>query len=181
MSSVAALKDLGKCRSTFRDLAHSQTKPQARLTEAQAVEVFKHKSRQRSATSVSKIFGVNEKTVRDIWSGRTWSHETWHLDTSRIMPLKKMGRPKGRVDTKPRKSKAIPIQIEVKNAQTTTLELLGISKISQRMLLSPLSAPIDELLYQWEQQGSWIVGVVDKQQLSPSFCTLDWSFAPSFL
>ena len=55
------------------------------------------------AAHVSKIYGVSEKAVRDIWTGRTWSKETWHLDASRSRPLKKMGRPVGRQDTKPRK------------------------------------------------------------------------------
>ncbi len=48
---------------------------------------------------------VSEKTVRDIWTGRTWSRETWHLDTSRNLQLKQLGRPKGCRDSQPRKQR----------------------------------------------------------------------------
>ena len=31
------------------------------------------------ANKIAGSFGVNEKTVRDIWSGRTWAKETLHV------------------------------------------------------------------------------------------------------
>ena len=58
-----------------------------------------------SATQLGKLYEVSEKTIRDIWTGRTWVRETWRLDTSRSIPVKKIGRPKGRKDNKPRKRK----------------------------------------------------------------------------
>lgn len=55
-----------------------------RLTEEQAIEIYRIKVRNESvscarrikAGEVSMAYGVSKKTVRDIWSGRTWSSET---------------------------------------------------------------------------------------------------------
>jgi hypothetical protein len=57
---------------------------------------------------VAHTYGVSEKTIRDIWKGRTWQEETWHLDTTRPMPVQSrtQGRPKGSKDRAPRKSKS---------------------------------------------------------------------------
>ena len=91
----------------------SRLKPQARLTEAQVVEIFKSKQHQKRASNVAALYGINEKTVRDIWSGRTWSKETRHLEVSRPISFKQMGRPKGRRDRKQRKSRALSAQMPV--------------------------------------------------------------------
>ena len=82
----------------------SNAKPRARLSENQVLAIFQARI-SASATRVAAIYGVNEKTVRDIWTGRTWAKETWHLDTSRPFQLKVTGRPKGCRDRKPRKSR----------------------------------------------------------------------------
>ena len=87
------------------------SKPRAILTETQAVRIFaiKHSPASlsikcSSAAHVSRMYGVNEKTVRDIWKGRTWSRETAHVDSDRpSAPIKASGRPKGCKDSKPRK------------------------------------------------------------------------------
>ena len=88
-------------------------KTRAVLTEAQAVEIFLIKicndvvlkpSRQ-SAAGVARQFGVSDKAVRDIWTGRTWFRELMHLDPGRAaMPerLKRPGRPRGRRNTQQR-------------------------------------------------------------------------------
>ena len=68
-------------------------------------KIFKIKGGLMSATQLGKLYEVSEKTIRDIWTGRTWVRETWRLDTSRSIPVKKIGRPKGRKDNKPRKRK----------------------------------------------------------------------------
>jgi hypothetical protein len=85
----------------------SASKPRARLTKDQAVQIFKSKldSPQLSSSALATYYYVSEKTVRDIWTGRTWSKETWHLDTSRALQLKQPGRPKGRKDKQPRKKR----------------------------------------------------------------------------
>ena len=87
-------------------------KTRTKLTEADALDIFHCKAQLMSAAFVSKKYGVSEKAVRDIWTGRTWSKETWHLDTSRSRPLKKMGRPVGREDAKPRKPRVLPRELD---------------------------------------------------------------------
>ena len=37
----------------------------------------------RISLAVARTYKVSEKTVRDIWRGRTWHHETLHLDPPR--------------------------------------------------------------------------------------------------
>jgi hypothetical protein len=65
----------------------------------------------KTAETLSRIYGVSAKTVRDIWLGRTWYRETYHLDkdkaplTNRLM--KKAGRPKGAKDSRPRAKKTL--------------------------------------------------------------------------
>ena len=82
------------------------SKTRAKLTESDALNIYHCKGRITNAAALSKLYGVSEKTVRDIWTGRTWSKETWHLDESRPFPTKKMGRPFGRKDAQPRKSRS---------------------------------------------------------------------------
>jgi hypothetical protein len=52
------------------------------------------------------MYGVCEKAVRDIWVGRTWAAETWHLDPSRPLKIKYAGRPLGCRDAKPTEEQA---------------------------------------------------------------------------
>ena len=87
-------------------------KPRAVLTKEQAIDIFRlstfnySKASRPTATSVAKAFGVSEKTIRDIWNGRTWCEETLPLDSSRQpKPRKKAGRPLGRKDSAPRRPK----------------------------------------------------------------------------
>ena len=57
------------------------------LSEDQAIAIYEiklsndvrpFKTRTRAA-EVSRLFGVSTKAVRDIWSRRTWSKETFHM------------------------------------------------------------------------------------------------------
>ena len=90
-------------------------KPRAVLTEDQVIEIFRISLVKRSpeianftATSVARKFGVSEKTVRDIWTGRTWYDETLPLDPHRQPKIRaKTGRPLGCKDRAPRKPRAI--------------------------------------------------------------------------
>mmetsp|Transcript_58612 Transcript_58612/g.154980 ORF Transcript_58612/g.154980 Transcript_58612/m.154980 type:complete len:181 (+) Transcript_58612:112-654(+) len=54
------------------------TRRRGMLSKEQAIEIFmiRMEGGWDSAASVSRRFGVNEKTVRDIWSGRSWGKET---------------------------------------------------------------------------------------------------------
>jgi hypothetical protein len=86
-------------------------KPRAILTEEQAIAIFKLKLRASDpnakpicSETVARAYNIGEKTVRDIWSGRTWNQETLHLEPSRpARRLNPPGRPMGRKDQKPRK------------------------------------------------------------------------------
>jgi hypothetical protein len=97
---------------------HGDKKQKSRriLTEQQAIEIFKyassHEEMVSSAISVARKYGVNERTVRDIWKQRTWTHATHPLEGSkRVQNKKKVGRPKGSKDIKPRKQKQGPLLI----------------------------------------------------------------------
>ena len=81
--------------------------PNARLTQDQAIDIFNMKSSALTAVKIAVSYGVSEKAVRDIWTGRTWSRETCHLDITRTVVPKKVGRPIGRRDQKPRKKRAV--------------------------------------------------------------------------
>ena len=61
----------------------SPSKRRTRLAAADVLMIFQAKTSCTPATAVGRAFGVNEKTVRDIWAGRTWAKETWQLDPSR--------------------------------------------------------------------------------------------------
>ena len=82
------------------------SKPGVKLSPAEVLCIFKKKGASSTASAVSRFYGVSEKTIRDIWNGRTWAKETWHLDTSRILCIKLAGRPKGRKDSRPRKKRS---------------------------------------------------------------------------
>jgi hypothetical protein len=72
----------------FEEHNHNAKQTEARvgLTRKQAVDIFRLSlpqtpseslkskiSRRPSAAGVAREYGVSEKTVRDIWTGRTWS------------------------------------------------------------------------------------------------------------
>jgi hypothetical protein len=83
-------------------------KPRAVLTKDQVRYIFSLSlSRKRpSASHVARLYRVCEKTVRDIWTARTWREETKILDAYRIpQEARKTGRPLGRKDSKPRRTK----------------------------------------------------------------------------
>ena len=86
----------------------SAAKPRAKLSRAQAITIFSARASSSSmAAELASVYTVSEKAIRDIWTGRTWSRETWHLDPSRPLHLKTSGRPKGCKDAQPRKKSAI--------------------------------------------------------------------------
>ena len=79
------------------------------LTPEQAFTIYRAKpqldhggrrrrGQQAAAKSVAEDFGVSEKTIRDIWKGRTWLRETVRLDpalAARASRLRQPGRPRG--------------------------------------------------------------------------------------
>jgi hypothetical protein len=95
-------------------MAHACLKQRAVLTKDQAIEIFRlsltHSSNKKrpTAVSVSRAFNISEKTVRDIWSARTWHDDTLPLDVNRTpRPAKKIGRPPGKIDSNPRKPRTV--------------------------------------------------------------------------
>ena len=56
-----------------------------------------------NVTITSRAFGVSDKTIRDIWSGRTWCHETGMPRKAHLRDH--VGRPKGSKDATPRQIK----------------------------------------------------------------------------
>ena len=86
---------------------HRAFKPRAKLSETQVIMIFQAKACSSSASVVAAVYGVSEKAVRDIWTGRTWSRETHHLDASRQLHPRKTGRPIGSRDRHPRKRNPI--------------------------------------------------------------------------
>ena len=115
----------------FQSSPHPQnevSKSRAKLTEYDALNIYHCKGRIISASAKSKLYGVSEKAVRDIWTGRTWSRKTWHLDESRPFPAKKMGRPFGRKDAQPRKPRSLRT---IPESQTSCDKPVHISPESQ--------------------------------------------------
>ena len=107
-------------------MAHACLKSRAVLTKDQAIEIFRlsltHSSKEKrpTAVSVARAFNVSEKTVRDIWSARTWHNETLPLDVNRIpRAAKKTGRPPGRFDSKPRKPRTVKSLSSTPQTQAT--------------------------------------------------------------
>ena len=108
LSLSLRLRDLTK-----QTMQHQRPrKNRAILTEQQAIEIFGFRSTismsmmVSSASFVAKRYGVNERTIRDIWKQRTWTHATCLLaEGAGPMAKRKMGRPVGSKDTCPRKQR----------------------------------------------------------------------------
>ena len=99
---------------TFNAIAERGSPPSRKgLTKEQAKEIFRLKfslyTQGIDPISVSKQYKISTKTVHDIWSGRTWYRETLELDPFRPDAQerlrKKVGRPRGAKDSKPRTCK----------------------------------------------------------------------------
>mmetsp|Transcript_67888 Transcript_67888/g.181536 ORF Transcript_67888/g.181536 Transcript_67888/m.181536 type:complete len:187 (+) Transcript_67888:38-598(+) len=63
-------------------------KPRAVLSRRQVEDIFRIKLQasqspgsKLSPLRVAKLYGVSEKTIRDIWKGRTWTQETKEVET----------------------------------------------------------------------------------------------------
>ena len=84
------------------------------------MEIFREKGGGINASDICEGYYVNEKTVLDIWRGRTWVKETSHLSLSRVFPFKKLGRPVGSKDVKPRKHRVSAIDGGNKTSSTSS-------------------------------------------------------------
>ena len=88
-----------------------RAKPRAVLTCEKAIAIFQRKlplakagSAKPCASAIAREYGVSEKAIRDIWTGRTWFEETASLEPTRpARAPAPPGRPKGRKDSVPRR------------------------------------------------------------------------------
>jgi hypothetical protein len=75
-------------------------RPFERLSEEQAIAIYTYRDCGfEYAALLGRRFGVTERTVQNIWNGRTWS------DVTGGFPVRRMGRPPGVKDSKPRVSR----------------------------------------------------------------------------
>ena len=78
-----------------------------------------------NAIATAVKYGVSEKTIRDVWSGRTWCEITgMPRNPNRRLHA---GRPKGAKDKKPRKPKT------KKNHVLTSLEVFQMNSIDDHL------------------------------------------------
>ena len=167
-------------------------KQRARLTETNVIAIFQSKSSGAQATSIGKAFGVSEKAIRDIWKGRTWAKETWHLEPSRLLETKQIGRPRGRKDSMPRKRKIVVDELISPDSigssfvhpyfrqQSSRYNLNDITDhdlIRQFCITKPVDGyaqehetSIDEELCQWDK-SIWCESDPFQQDWKPIHCT----------
>jgi hypothetical protein len=107
----------------MQGIALTAGKARSVLTADQAVQIFKARPSEKSVTLASRElaekYSVSPKTVRDIWSGRSWYKETYIFDKTKAPLIQKLskvpGRPKGSKDSRPRQRKT----------NDTTFSMLG--------------------------------------------------------
>ena len=79
------------------------------------MELFRCKGGILSASKLCVRFGISEKAVLDIWTGRTWSRETARLDSERPACIKRTGRPLGCKDKVPRRKPGVTEESGISN------------------------------------------------------------------
>ena len=162
-----------------------QPRRRAILTQLQAIEIFRFRYEcslsmmVSSASVVAKRYGVNERTIRDIWKQRTWTHATSCLtEGADPMAERKMGRPVGSKDTRPRKQKlSVETSISYNFSQSKQMMTICASRPRSENQESPTEshqaqqdseiqqleddreeeASIDDQLHAWADRGpQWI-------------------------
>ena len=175
----------------------STTKPRTRLTVSDVINIFRCKQSSIQATTVANMYGVSEKAIRDIWTARTWARETWHLEPSRTLVLKQVGRPRGSKDSRPRQKTSTLFRKELTVIQAYNPPSAGQCRPSADTDLSVLdiricfsqSPTIDQqddngdtvgsLQSLDEQLGGWDSGVCVPDNSDPF--EEDWEMAQSSL
>ena len=94
-------------------LSPKTNQPRCVLTKMQAREIFGYKighgfeSGRIASAYLSNKFKISPKAIRDIWTGRSWLETTYDLWVDGSRPARRvLGRPKGKKDSKPRKSRS---------------------------------------------------------------------------
>ena len=145
-------------------------KKRTKLSHADAISIYKAKSTSVQANALGVTYGVCEKTIRDVWSGRTWAKETWHLEPARKTALKQIGRPKGSKDSKPRKRRVLPHPISKIDAGESYFRYSKKSKVANCQFQDPFASTcihehqktsatslccemtLDDQIYLWESK-----------------------------
>ena len=93
-------------------MSQESGRPRLLLSNEEAREIFKlqtthgYPSLHAASVVFAKKYGVSPKAIRDIWTGRSWLEATFSLWNADERPVRRtIGRPKGKKDSKPRKSK----------------------------------------------------------------------------
>jgi hypothetical protein len=117
----------------------------ARLTEKDALDIFKMKysGAVPRATEVAQFYGVTEKTIRDVWQGRTWAKKTRCLDLSRFLEVNQAVRKPHSKLSKTRRTLTsrqfvLPLQTQTHQGES-----------------------IDDVLFDWDQTNSADIGISD--------------------
>ena len=174
----------------FRFVSKMQTtvKPRAKLTQSDAVAIFRLKASAASATSVARLYGVSEKAIRDIWKARTWAHHTCNLDTTRSHQIKHEEQPASlqnmpRIKSSNSKDGAVmsendelKVQFSLGDCREAEASPFMPSKIQScskdDFLSQKFGATLNDQLFFWEQDWR-----PDPLWIDP-FST-DWSFSSS--
>ena len=165
------------------------SKPRAILSDAQAVEIYQIRlvasftHIRLSPVQMASSYGVSEKTVRDIWKGRTWARETFHLDPERKLVIKnKSGRPRRSQDSKKRKdSRRLSIGLlgvrrpsfDQRSFLQTEITFIDDSSLisprrptnyghaRQDQIVEPIVYSVDHQLHEWAERSSAPTGLED--------------------
>jgi hypothetical protein len=175
-------------------------RPRAVLTASQVVAIFQYKAVMRSSSKVSRIFGVSEKTIRDIWMGRTWKAETRHLDPLRPLEEQHANRAHGKGPPQDKARESNPARrrdqllVSAEEAGWPFTESLKAGSQDKDSLDFRENAPlginsvsasqsIDGLECSWEQAGDHALLLINPDWPSPSQSIddllFDWEQAAS--
>ena len=134
-------------------------KPRAKLTQLDAINIYVQKT-SIPATTIAREYRVSEKAIRDIWTGRTWTKETWHLDPSRVIQSKQAGRPKGSRDSRPRQKRRDEAKLRYSTKTGPVAFAHANDKADSRgpakhpLHIGRFPISLDEQLHQWDA-GVW--------------------------
>ena len=125
---------------------HTAARHRGRLTGPEVQSIYLAKKQGIRATKIAGSFGVNEKTVRDIWSGRTWAKETLHRshgDSERSGSL-------SRVFERRQAKGTLMVQLATDQNRDRRTEI-KIENIGLEHLTDPDFISIDDQLWTWDE------------------------------
>ena len=146
---------------------HTIARHRGRLSGSEVQSIYLAKKPGNRATKIAGSFGVNEKTVRDIWSGRTWAKETLHL---RQGDSERSGSLSGVIERKQPKG-TLMVQLATDQNRDRRNEI-KIENIGLEHLTDPDIISIDEQLWTWDEAIWCDLGSSDPFKLDwkPKLC-----------